>query len=226
MLPFKGPNIKANSDSLSSLLKRSAVKPLSTLGGVYRDGKVSEWKAKLFTVNTAEIIGFLESFRWLETEYDNNERPADIGLQAEFLRNADHGISSWLIIAPQVDKSTGSAWKTNTGDVTLSVKKRGRTGAKDSRFKVFGEPHHRAVSEFLIMRRDCKKPFKNPNAFTIEIQNKHQGIMLLYPVRENEASPVSIGFELLFPHNNLPFDVNFTVRNHAESERIIVEASE
>ena len=226
MLPFKGPNIKFNSDSLSSLLERSAVKTSSMLGGTYRDGKTAEWKAKVFTVNTVEVIEFLKSFRWLETEYANNERPADISLQVEFLRTADHGITSWLIIAPQVDRTTGPPWEANTGNVSLSVKKRGRTGGKDSRFKVFGEPHHRAVSEFLLMRTESSKPFKQANAGTIELQDSHRGVMLLYPVRETEAAPVSVGFELLFPHNNLPFDVNFTVRKKAESERIIVEANE
>ena len=226
MLPYRTTNLKSNQDALVSLLEESTVERTCKLGGIYADARSSEWGAKLFRATTLAVIKFLEVFRWLETEYETDDRPADIALQIEFLRNAKHRITSWLIIAPQVEQSTGPTWQLRESDVTLSVKRRGRTAAKDSRFKVFGEPNHRAVAEFLTLRSDSKKPFKTPNNSTLELQDRRQGIMLLYPVRENEAAQVSIGFELLFPHNDLPFDVNFTVRKWTESDRIIIEAGE
>jgi hypothetical protein len=48
----------------------------------------------------------------------------------------------------------------------------------------------------------------------------------LYPVREDESDEISIGFELLFPGNRLPFDVNFTVRRKTERNEAIVQESD
>jgi hypothetical protein len=53
--------------------------------------------------------------------------------------------------------------------------------------------------------------------------NKHRGIVLLYPVREEEKARVAIGYELLFPDNQLGFDLNFTVRRRDERDRVIVQ---
>jgi hypothetical protein len=45
-------------------------------------------------------------------------------------------------------------------------------------------------------------------------------------VREEPADKVSIGFELLFPNNQLAFDTNFTVRRKSESMMIVVADTE
>ncbi len=63
-------------------------------------------------------------------------------------------------------------------------------------------------------------------AATQSLHDQHRGIFLFYPVREQEADAVSVGFELLFPRNNIPFDLNFTFRRKAESAKVVVEESE
>jgi hypothetical protein len=56
----------------------------------------------------------------------------------------------------------------------------------------------------------------------LSLRDQHRGILLFYPVREKATEGVSIGFELLFPKNNISFDMNFTVRRKTESARIVV----
>jgi hypothetical protein len=105
----------------------------------------------------------------------------------------------------------------------LAVKERHRIAGRS--FQVFGESAHRTISDFLaaIETPDNPRPLL-PNAATKQLRDEHRGIVLLYPVREEQKDKVSIGFELLFPKNNLAFEINFTVRRRAESSRIVVQA--
>jgi hypothetical protein len=105
----------------------------------------------------------------------------------------------------------------------LTVKERHRVGNRG--FQVFGEPAHRVIADFLVGIESGKSKLIAPNAATTALQNEHRGIFLLYPVREQLQDKVSIGFELLFPANDIPFDINFTVRRKAESTKIIVQDS-
>ena len=57
------------------------------------------------------------------------------------------------------------------------------------------------------------------------LRDEHRGIFLFYPVRQKEKGPVSIGFELLFPENNVPFDMNFTVRRKGDGATVVVNDS-
>jgi hypothetical protein len=88
---------------------------------------------------------------------------------------------------------------------------------------VFGEPGHRFIAEFVAGIDASKPRLAVPNAGTSALRDRHRGVFLFYPVREKDAGPISIGFELLFPENHLPFDINFTVRRKAESTRIVVK---
>jgi hypothetical protein len=169
------------------------------------------------------VIEFLESYRWHESEYKHTERPSDTNLQIEFLQKQKHGIASWLVLAPQRKISFGSPFDVK-GVGPLSVKERHRTD-EGRGFQVFGEPVHRAIAEFLagVQLEKDKPRLVSPNKTTAALRNTSRGILLLYPVREDEADEVSIGFELLFPENNLPYDLNFTVRRKSERSAIVVE---
>jgi hypothetical protein len=68
-----------------------------------------------------------------------------------------------------------------------------------------------------------KDSLESSNAEALELRKGNSGVLLLYPVRENKEGPVSIGFELFFPPNALPFDVNITVRRKAEKMKVIVD---
>jgi len=108
----------------------------------------------------------------------------------------------------------------------LAVKTRQRVEGRS--FQVFGEPDHRKIAEFLsgIEPEPGKSGLTSPTSVTSSLQNLHRGVCLLYPVREEPHDKVSIGFELLFPNNQLPFDTNFTVRRKSESLRIVVADTE
>ena len=86
-----------------------------------------------------------------------------------------------------------------------------------------GEPLHRMMAEFLAGggSKDARR-VEQAVPSTSGLASKNNAIMLLYPAREKEDRPVSVGFELLFPPNKLPFDVGFTVRQKSESSRIVV----
>ena len=57
------------------------------------------------------------------------------------------------------------------------------------------------------------------------LQDAHRGIVLFYPVRERKTDKATIGFELLFPNNDISFDMNFTVRRKSESASVVIQDS-
>jgi hypothetical protein len=161
----------------------------------------------------------LRAYRWLESDYEYPARPTEASLQIEFLEKQDHGITSWLIVAPQRRISFGSPLRlTRVAD--FAVKNRRRVDGR--RFQIFGEPGHRSVAEFIAGIDTNKRRLTVPDPATKALRDKRRGVFLFYPVREKEGGKVSIGFELLFPENRLPFDINFTVRRKAESARVVV----
>jgi hypothetical protein len=91
---------------------------------------------------------------------------------------------------------------------------------------VFGEPDHRVLAEYFAMlepRRPGNAKLAMANADTSSIESRPFGVCLLYPVRATETDKVSIGFELFFPNNDLPYDKSFTVRRASKHADVIVE---
>ena len=179
----------------------------------------------VFEATNAQLVTFLKGYRWLETDYKYPERPTDASLQIEFLERQKHGITSWLIVAPQRKISYGKAEEMGKSE-KFAVKTRQRVEGRS--FQVFGEPDHRKIGEFLagIEPEPGKSKLTSPNAETSSLHDLHRGVYLLYLVREEERDNVSVGFELLFPNNHLPFDTNFTVRRKSEGARIVVTDAE
>ena len=213
--------MEENIDTVRHLLV--AARPLGkiTLGGTSGEGAKINADNLIWEAKTEQVIAFLNAYRWLEADYKYPDRPTDIALQVEFLQNEKHGIASWLILAPQRKSSFGLPLNLKgVGD--LAVKERHRIAGRS--FQVFGESAHRSISDFLaaIETPDDPRPLL-PNAATKQLRDEHRGIVLLYPVREEQKDKVSIGFELLFPKNDLVFDINFTVRRRTESSRIVVQ---
>src|SRR5207249_914659 len=113
----------------------------------------------------------------------------DTKLQIEFLKEEKHGIGGWLILAPQRKKSFGGPLKFSA--VTdLAVKERRRIEGRG--FQVFGEPDHRTIAEFLSGIEPGASNLMSPNAATKSLRNEYRGVLLLYPVREQEGNKVSI----------------------------------
>jgi hypothetical protein len=222
LAPTKPASLAENKKSASELLGKSKDLGRISLGGTWKSKPV-EMTTVVREATNDVVIEFLRSYRWHESEYKYPERPSDTNLQIEFLQERKHGITSWLVLAPQRKVSFGSPFDVK-GVGSLSVKERHRS-EEGRGFRVFGEPNHRVIAEFLAaFRIEKDKPhLVSPNEATAALKNASRGILLLYPVRENEADDVSIGFELLFPENNLAYDLHFTVRKKSEKSAIVIE---
>jgi hypothetical protein len=221
LMAAKPAGMEENIRSLEHLLARQPGEK-ATMGGKASDGSSIKAYCVTFQVTNAKLVEFLTSYRWLEVN-SHSERPADMELQIEFLTKEKHGISSWLIVAPQRANSFGEpvAFK---GIIPLAVKNRNRV-EEGRGFQVFGESMHRAIAEYLTgIRKDADKyRLTAPNQVTEELKSRSRGVMLLYPVREKENQKlVTVGFELLFPKNDLSFDLHFTVRQKAKQSSIVV----
>jgi hypothetical protein len=186
----------------------------ATLGGTSSKKRTIRFAAVVGVVNTDDICTFIESYHWLESDFKYPERPAETTLQLEFLRDQPHGIKSWIIIAPQRQKSFGAELPVSPS-INLTVKERHREEVGRG-FQVFGEPLHRLVANYFAQMDpgDAKEFLSVPDSKTSSRFSAGQGVMLLYPVRETEDGTVSVGFELFFPNNDLPFDMNFTVHRN------------
>lgn len=220
--PAKPDSMEKNVETLESLANASVSLGAMSLGGTLNSGKTTKTNAVVLETTNEALIAFLKGYRWLESEYRENQRPTSIALQIEFLEKQKHGINSWLILAPQRDKSFGDSLSLKDG-CNFAVKERHRAGGRG--FQGFGEPDHRTIGEFLTGTKSLKSVLATPNEATKSLQDKHRGVCLLYPVREKREDLVTVGFELLFPENDLSYDLNFTVRRKDEEAKIVVENS-
>jgi hypothetical protein len=223
LIPAKAPAMDENINAVSSLLVAS--KPLGTiaLGGTSSKNKEVKTSARVFEATNGSVIGFLKAYRWLESDYKYPARPTDTALQIEFLEKQKHDIASWLIVAPQRKESFGHPL-TLEGVGQLAVKERHRVEGRG--FQVFGEPIHRMIAEFLAGIKPGKSDsaeLTSPTPTTKNLRIKNRGVCLLYPVREEQKGKVSMGFELFFPENDLPFDISFTVRRKTDGAQVVVQ---
>ena len=224
LTPAKKAGMDHNRQCLQKLLSTAKKLSRHILGGQSNKGKKINVDSIFFKTDTARIIEFLTSFQWLEQDYKPTDRPTDIRLQIEFLIKARHGIKSWLVIAPQRQKSHGTPLKLK--DLPeLAVKERQRM--EERRFQQFGEPDIRALAEYLAgvklpennqidpnEKLEEKKHIVTPEENTGKLSDKHCGILLIYAVRPEKEDPVSVGFEILYPDNDLGYAMHFTTQNH------------
>lgn len=222
LTPAKSPAMNENVKTMAALLSASKTLGRSALGGISCKNETVNADVFLFEATNPSLVAFLRQYRWLETDYTYPARPTDTGLQIEFLEKQKHGITSWLILAPQRENSFGAPLSVK-GVADFAVKKRKRVDGR--RFQVFGEPAHRMIAEFLANIEPDKPRLVPANAATTALRETHRGVFLFYPVREQLSGDISIGFELLFPTNELGFDINFTVRRKAESAKVVVQGS-
>lgn len=214
-------NLEKNIDTATTLLLKSECLGTRTLSGELSTSRSVKCDAIVLETGTDRIVDFLTAYRWLETDYAYPARPADTNLQIEFLEKKEHGITSWMILAPQRRLSFGDPFHVSSiGD--LSVKERYRIPNRG--FQVFGEPEHRTFAEYFSGIAEEKNELVKVDHVAKSLWKAHCGVMLLYPVREKQSAQISIGYELFFPKNNLPFDVNFSVRRKTEPGKPIITA--
>jgi hypothetical protein len=206
--------MKANEDAAWRLISHSGQDPLlKKLGGRYSDGKNRIWNALVAVTPTTALIDFLAAYQWLD-----DSPSGDVALQREFLAEQNHGIVEWLIIAPQMmtKSSVGPEWRK-----IFKVKHRQRL--PNGRFQLFGEPDHRAVAEFLVGKRELSEPSLSAALEdTASLRKAQRGVILIYPVRDDPSDPITMGFEILFPGNDIPAGVVITTRRNTEDPVIDV----
>jgi hypothetical protein len=104
-----------------------------------------------------------------------------------------------------------------------------RSQRESGRFGVFGERSHRTVAQFLaeVDPGGAAQLLQRPNERTQNLKDRARGVMLLYLVRDKRGPTFhgdpAIGFELLYPDNDLPYDTSVSVRKAGEG---VVVASE
>ena len=224
LAPAERNAMASNLRAMRTLMRKSAATNADVLGGRTVRGETLAESVLVRTVSSSDLIGFLDAYQWLEHEFTYPDRPTDAALQLDFLRTQPHGIDDWLVIAPQRRTSFGKALPV-PGVGPMTVKERHRTLNKGG-FQVFGEPSHRHVARYLAGL--TPEPGKNgllvPDSQTKRLFRTNRGVMLVYPVREARTGAVTVGFELFFPENDLPYDVNFTVRRKGQDSPVVVDA--
>jgi hypothetical protein len=144
-----------------------------------------------------EFITFLSRFEWLRGGSPNEKE-----LHKNFLRDPNNGITSCLLLAPQLARRPveGREW---IDGMTVKRRRRLLGGA----FNGFGEPLHRGAADFMTgrplrMSEPPANPLVEPSADTAALRNDHRMIVLLYPVLPEGEGTITIGFEVLYPHND------------------------
>jgi hypothetical protein len=208
-MPTRMPNrdqaMNANDALAAALWNGSTDLGLMQLGGTYENGTTSNWPAYVRECLLPDFIGFLESFKWL-----GDEAPTDLHLQIDFLREQAHGITSCLLIAPQMATGSAEHWH----GMTVKNRKRTETG----RFQLFGEPLYRMAAEYLTgrsERENSANPLETPNAVTVGLKDNKRLVCLLYPVippPNTGETIITIGFEVLYPGNDLDKGLHITTQ--------------
>src|SRR5262249_9469695 len=109
LAPNQPRTMEKNVETLTALLDSATARGGKTLGGTTSKEKKITAEAFILEATNAQVVTFLEAYRWIEDVYKHPERPTDASLQIEFLEQQKHGITSWLIIAPQRKISFGEA---------------------------------------------------------------------------------------------------------------------
>lgn len=206
--------IKTNNDLMISLLRKSELRRVEL--AVRVGDKRVQSDALVCVVGFEPMLNLLERYKWSPS--------GTLEPVLEFLRGklGDPNILEWLFLAPQVaDKAASGKWE--AGGTTFNVVDRAR--ALDSeRMKTFSEPRHRTIAEVLIGLRDGEPLGKD----TQELANTRRAAFLFYPCFDvdEEEEDLTMGFSLLFPKNNLPVQMAFSVQDNNQPEAVVVSSSE
>jgi len=225
------PGIRHNQQLLVRLLSRSRrVVDNEVLGGTRSDGKTDRIPCHGFEATQKDVIDFLEGYRWVEGKFAEGKRPSSIQLQIEFLRREKHGIDSWLVLLPQTVKGESHGPKfTILKGLETNVRERNwvEEGEGARRLQQVGEPAHRRLAKWMCKIKTTKgcyleSPLRKEQQ---NLQDSHRGVLLVYAVRPSDAKgPAVIGFEMLYPENNLPKTIGFSVRDPRKADDIIISA--
>ena len=206
-MPFGEARQQRNLDLASTLWNGANDRGALTLGGQYKLKGRSEWPARVRETSVDAFIAFLSGFQWIR-----GASPNEVNLHRKFLREEIHGITSCLLVAPQLARRPveGRVWIDG-----MTVKHRSRVfgGA----FNGFGEPFHHGAADFMTgrirrMSEPPANPLEDPTPDTVMLRDEHRMVVLLYPVLPEGERTITMGFEVLYPGNDAPRGVFIQTR--------------
>ena len=212
ILPTKDFTTNSNIIRLAKLLPSKLSR--GTLALKRSDGKKAKAMAAQWAVlGCAEVIEFLKTYEW------HPENRGVMQREIEFLESdQDISIDSWLFLA--IDGPVKSNLEKFKG-INHEFRPFNRSRVDSGRFKVFSEPEHVRLAEYLSGIGSAEPA----NDITNVLRNNRQGIFVFYPVNEigREKGSMVPGFALQFPHNNVRVPIRFGVRVAARPDAIVVD---
>ncbi|VWC13592.1 hypothetical protein BLA6993_05472 [Burkholderia lata] len=179
------------------------------------DGKkpiMVQHSAQWTNLKPPQVLKFLEDYKW------HPDNRGALQREIEFLQSdQDIGIDSWLFLS--IDGPKQSARYSLDGS-SREFRPFNRSRVDSGRFKVFSEPDHHSLAEYLC----CLNNAQPANDLTASLRKARQGIFVFYPVRErgHEKGPVSPGFALQFPKNNIQVPIRFGVHVEDQPDAVVV----
>jgi hypothetical protein len=225
VMPVRMPEIRAaaehNSALAAGLWSGSRDFGSKSLGERFAKGDSQKLLALVRECGLQNFAEFLKGFKWIK-----NEPPTDFHLMLDFLTKANHGMTGCLLVAPQLQNPRFDPWE------GLTVKERKRMDGEKGAFQGFGEPKHRAIAEYWTgrpQRENAPNPLVEATPDTRELVDDRRMVCLLYPVKAKKPDGghedfVSIGFEILFPDNDLPAGLTYSTR--VKNNNPVVDADE
>lgn len=224
--PHDKDYIKANNDALEAMLSDSRI-ALEKLTAVAR-GSLRTLEANTAIFSTAKLLAFLKRYKWFDPRSREASNGHPLRLQIEFLEGkaGEHGIEDWLLLGPKVSPNRGP-FRLKGADFDVVYRSRRE---QEHRFNTYNDPGHRAFAEHICGQRSLAQADDALNA----LRSGHRGVMIYYPVTEDKGSksakpakgPFTVGFTLLFPHNDIKSPLGFTVRMPDRPEEAVVSVDD
>jgi hypothetical protein len=172
----------------------------------------SSWRfsAVVSLIEHDPMLTFLRGFKWADA--------APFEPVLGFLEGTlgDPKIADWLFLAPEVARDSNlGTWTVATS--AFNVVLRSRDG---ERIKAFSEPRHRELAKCLVRLAEAD----SMNDGARSLMSDTRAVFLFYPCRdrENLRAPITMGFSLVLPKNDLSKELAFSVRDPNKPDAVVV----
>jgi hypothetical protein len=149
----------------------------------------------------------------------------DLQQELEFLygQHGDPQIDDWLLLLPQLTRITERTWAIDGKSV--SVHRRAYWNGTPPLVNAYAGPDDRALAEMVTGKRTSGEPSSDLK----RLRAARRAVMIVYPIThelsEDPAWIPTIGLSLLFPANDIPRQIGFTVRRPTQSGEPVIDAS-
>jgi hypothetical protein len=220
LAPSVDSEIEKNEKLLEKLLEAGLSKGSLSISfrEVATNKKVlNSFDAKWATRTPAQMLAFLEHYRWLGNDKGVLER------EIEFLKSSQKTmVDRWLFLyieGPKESKPYVSAGQ------EFRPFNRSRVGTAD-RFNVYSESKHRPLAQYLAgASNERVTDLEAGNAQTAELKSLSQGIFVFYPTRDEKdpSARVTPGFALQYPKNHIQTPIRFGVHVKDRPDAVVVD---